>query len=46
MGNKLRQKQFFSGSKKTKSEEVREILQGVVLAHVPVSPHAYSSAFH
>ena len=37
MGNKLRVKRFWSGPKKTKLEEARETLHGVVLAHVPVS---------
>ena len=36
MGTKLRVKRFWSGPKKSKLEEARETMQGVVLAHVPV----------
>ncbi|XP_013408039.1 DNA-directed RNA polymerase III subunit RPC2-like [Lingula anatina] len=37
IGNKLRQRRLMWGSaKKTKLEEARELLQGIVLAHVPV----------
>ncbi|KAI9563545.1 hypothetical protein GHT06_011008 [Daphnia sinensis] len=36
LGNKLRQKRFFGGPKKTPVEEAREMLATAVLAHVPV----------
>ena len=37
MGNKVRQRRMWGGPKKTKVEEARELLQGTILAHVPVS---------
>lgn len=36
LGNKLRQKRFFGGPKKTAVEEARETLATTILAHVPV----------
>lgn len=36
LGNKMRQKRFFGGPKKTPVEEAREALAVAVLAHVPV----------
>ncbi|KAK2158794.1 hypothetical protein LSH36_164g11051 [Paralvinella palmiformis] len=36
MGNKVRQRRMWGGPKKTKVEEARELLQGTILAHVPV----------
>jgi hypothetical protein len=38
LGNKLRQKRFFGGPKKTATEEARETLATTILAHVPVRP--------
>jgi len=39
LGNKLRQKRFFSGPKKTPIEEAREVLATNILSHVPVINH-------
>ena len=36
LGNKLRQKRFFGGPKKTAIEEAREVLATTILSHVPV----------
>ena len=43
MGTKLRVKRFWSGPKKSKLEEARETMQGVVLAHVPVRTRTSTS---
>lgn len=37
IGNKIRTRNVWVGSKKTKVDEARDVLHGVVLAHVPVS---------
>lgn len=36
IGNRIRQRRMWGGPKKTKIEEARDVLHGVVLAHVPV----------
>ena len=42
LGNKLRQKRFFGGPKKTPMDEAREALAETVLAHVPVRVFPYN----
>ena len=37
IGNKVRQKRFFGGQKKTPVDEARELLATTILAHVAVS---------
>ncbi|XP_060608469.1 DNA-directed RNA polymerase III subunit RPC2-like [Ruditapes philippinarum] len=36
IGNRIRQRRMWGGPKKTKVDEARDVLHGVVLAHVPV----------
>ncbi|KAL4232908.1 DNA-directed RNA polymerase III subunit RPC2 [Mactra antiquata] len=37
IGNRIRQRRMWGGPKKTKVDEARDVLHGVVLAHVPVT---------
>ena len=39
IGNRIRQRRMWGGPKKTKVDEARDVLHGVILAHVPVSFH-------
>ena len=36
IGNRVRQRRMWGGPRKTKVDEARDVLHGVVLAHVPV----------